>query len=286
MLLEQREQRGRTPTVSVIIPTSNSGRTLARCLQSIRKQGYSAAEVVVVDKYSVDATRRIAEEFGATVILHRGNQAAARNVGLAHARGEYVLFLDSDQQLDARVLEACVGTCRTRGVAAVKIPECFVGQGFWSRCSALWKNSVVDAWGPRGGIPRFYKRDALLQSTAFNEALGVWEDRELHQRLTSHGVQDAWCRSRVFHYEVDALPKVIRKYVAYGGAIAAVKEGGIRTPYAATMRLTLATLRHVVTKPRSTVGTVLGCLVLVGVKGLSVALGFLLRPGRSGLQGM
>lgn len=282
-LLEQREALD-VPVVSVIIPTSNSGKTLSRCLQSIRKQAYSATEVVVVDNYSADETRRIAAKFGARVILHRGNQAAARNVGLAHTRGEYVLFLDSDQQLDPHVLEECFGTCLKRGVAAVKIPECFVGRGFWSRCSALWKNSVVRAWGPRGGIPRFYHRDALRQSKAFSEELGVWEDLELHQRLKSQGVQDAWCESRVVHYEADSLPKVIRKYVSYGGAIAAFKEGSTRAPHAASMRLTLATLLHLFRKPGSRVGTLLGCVVLVGVKSLSVALGFLVRPGRSSLK--
>lgn len=275
-----------SPYVSVIVPTSNSGKTLPRCLQSIRNQAAAVKEVVVVDNYSEDETRRIAEDFGAKVILHRGNQAAARNVGLAHSRGDYVLFLDSDQQLDDRVIEECFGTCLKRGVEAVKIPECFVGLSFWSRCSALWKNSVVNAWGPRGGIPRFYRRDALRQSAAFSEELGVWEDLELHQRLKAQGVKDAWCKSRVIHYEMDSLPKVIRKYMSYGGAIATFKGGPIRAPHVSSLRLTLSTLLHLFKKPSSTVGTLLGCVVLVGVKSLSVALGVLIRPGRSGPKEM
>ena len=86
--------------VSVVVPTYNSAKSLPICLEAVRRQKYPYTELLVVDNYSNDDTRSIAETFGANVILHRGTQAAARNVGLAQSKGSYVLFVDSDQQLD------------------------------------------------------------------------------------------------------------------------------------------------------------------------------------------
>jgi len=277
MSLESSEQLERSLYVSVIIPTYDSAKTLSICLESITNQVYPLKEVLVVDNYSDDDTRRIAKSFGAKVILHRGNQSAARNVGLANSRGDYVLFLDSDQQLDANVILGCVLTCLTCGTEAIKIREYFIGLNFWGRCSALWKNSMVAAWGGRGGIPRFYRRDVLLRSAAFNEGLRYWEDLELYQRIKSRGVREAWCINRVIHYELDSLRSVIRKYVSYGRSIAAFKGSPIQAPYTSTIRLTLSTLVHLIKKPSRSVNVFLGCLILVGVKSLNVAQGFLLN---------
>ena len=82
--------------VSIIIPTYNSSKSLPLCLEAIRRQKYPYKEVLVVDNYSEDETRRIAENLGANVILHRGTPAVARNVGIIRSKGDYVLFLDSD----------------------------------------------------------------------------------------------------------------------------------------------------------------------------------------------
>ena len=284
MSLERSEQLDRSLYVSVIIPTYNSAKTLSRCLRSIKNQVYPLTEVVVVDNYSEDETRRVASGFGAKVILHRGNQSAARNVGLAHSRGAYVLFLDSDQQLDATVLMGCVLTCLICGMEAIKICEHFIGLTFWGRCSALWKNNMVAAWGGRGGIPRFYCRAKLLQSAAFNEGLRFWEDFELYQRIKLQGVREAWCLTRVIHYELDSLRSVIRKYVSYGRSIATFNGSPIQAPYVATIKLTLVTLVHVIKQPGRSVSVFLGCLLLVGVKSLNVALGVLLSLARSSLK--
>lgn len=57
-------------------------------------------EIIVVDTGSVDATPSIARSFGAVVIDHpwQGDFAAARNAGLAHARGEWILYIDADER--------------------------------------------------------------------------------------------------------------------------------------------------------------------------------------------
>ena len=268
---------GKKVYVSVIIPTYNSAKSLPFCLKALRRQKYQYKEVLVVDNYSKDETRRIAENFGANVILHRGTQAAARNIGLAHSKGSYVLFLDSDQQLNGGVVENCVSTCSTRRVEAVKIPEVFVGLNFWGKCSVLWKNRMVKACGFHRGIPRFYKKRALLQLSAFNDKLRWWEDLELYQRLKLAGLREAWCRERVIHYENDSLQNMIRKYLSYGQSIVAFRSNPAKAPYVSTFRLTLSTMAQTLRDPGKSLSVFLGCLFLVTVKSLSASLGFLSR---------
>lgn len=262
--------------ISVIIPTYESANVLERCLRSLDGQNLPIDEVIVVDCFSSDNTREIASKFGAEVVVAAGTQAAARNVGLANSKGNYVLFLDSDQQLDNSVVEDCVLACLTYGVEAVEIPEAFVGLNFWGVCSALWKNRMVKAWGRRGGIPRFYKRTTLLESGAFNDRLRFWEDLELYQRLKVAGLREARCRGRIIHYEADSLRNVIRKYVSYGRSIAEFRGNQAKAPYASTFRLTLSTVTQILRDPGKSFSAFVGCFLSVIVKSLSVAFGFLL----------
>jgi glycosyltransferase involved in cell wall biosynthesis len=98
--------------VSVIIPSYNREQLLAETLQSVRRQTFARWEVIVVDDHSNDATLAVARDFAARdprfVAVRRkdprkgGN--VCRNEGLALARGEYVIFLDSDDLLEAECL--------------------------------------------------------------------------------------------------------------------------------------------------------------------------------------
>jgi glycosyltransferase involved in cell wall biosynthesis len=264
--------------VSVVVPTYNSAESLHFCLAAISRQKYPSMEVLVVDNYSDDDTRRIAKTFSANVILHRGTQAAARNVGCARSKGSYVFFVDSDQQLNDGVIENCVWLCSEFAVDAVKIPEVFSGLNFWGKCSALWKNSAAKAGGLKGGIPRFYRKEVLPKRTVFSDELRWWEDLELYQRLFSAGLREAWCPSKVIHYETDSLQNVIRKYFSYGYSITAFKRNHVKAPYATTFRLTLSTIIQMLKDPGRSFGVFSSCIFLVSVKSMSATLGFLSRP--------
>lgn len=93
------------PFISVIIPVYNAETYLPACLESILAQDYSALEVVLVDDGSTDASPAICERYVQEHkdwrALHTENQGAgpARNTGMALARGEYLMFMDSDDLL-------------------------------------------------------------------------------------------------------------------------------------------------------------------------------------------
>lgn len=261
--------------VSVIVPTFNSESSLCKCLKAIKGQTYLKLEVLVVDNYSRDRTRRIAESEGAKVLLCGGTQAAARNFGLSSSRGQFVLFVDSDQQLEARVVEECVKICVSEGVDAVIIPEVFVGLAFWGQSSAFWKNGVSKALGENGGIPRFYNRDVFLKLLPFNDQLRYWEDQELHQRLKAAGVKEARCRSFVLHYESGSLQDVTRKYLSYGRSVAAFEESADNAPYILTVKTTLSSLFEVLKNPGCSLRLLFGFSFLFLLKSLCAAFGFL-----------
>lgn len=87
--------------VSVIIPCYNHGRYLARAIDSVLSQPYSNVEIIVVDDGSVDNTREVAEGYPTVKYQYQQNQglSAARNTGIDHSEGSFLIFLDADDWL-------------------------------------------------------------------------------------------------------------------------------------------------------------------------------------------
>ena len=89
------------PLVSVVIPTYNHARYLARVLQSVLDQTYVNWEAIVIDNHSTDNTDEVMASFADPRIIYlkihnNGVIAASRNAGIRAAKGEWVAFLDSD----------------------------------------------------------------------------------------------------------------------------------------------------------------------------------------------
>lgn len=87
--------------VSVIIPAYNEEKLLPRAIDSVLKQSCLPQEVIVVDDGSSDRTAEIAKSYGGTIRCYsKPNEglAAARNTGISIALGEYIAFLDSDDE--------------------------------------------------------------------------------------------------------------------------------------------------------------------------------------------
>lgn len=83
---------------SIIIPTYNEEEYLPVLLDSIKEQDFTDYEIIVADANSEDKTREIAEEYGC-IVVDGGLPAVGRNNGAKVAKGELLLFLDSDLQL-------------------------------------------------------------------------------------------------------------------------------------------------------------------------------------------
>jgi len=90
------------PKLSFIMPTLNAASMLENCLASIVRQTYprDRYEILIADAHSRDATREIAKKHGALILDDNGqNMEEGKRLALAHANGEYVVFVDADNEL-------------------------------------------------------------------------------------------------------------------------------------------------------------------------------------------
>ena len=98
------------PKISVIVPLYNCIEYFPQCMDSILAQSFKDFEIIVVDDGSTDGSYELAEQYAKTngnvIALQQEHRFAgvARNTGMGHARGEYLIFLDSDDYFEENLL--------------------------------------------------------------------------------------------------------------------------------------------------------------------------------------
>ncbi len=99
------------PLVSIIVPIYNTARYLPACLDSIIAQTHQNLEIILIDDGSTDHSGQIADNYAKKdsriKVTHQKNQgqSAARNLGLTMVKGEFVSFLDSDDEIKPTFIE-------------------------------------------------------------------------------------------------------------------------------------------------------------------------------------
>lgn len=102
--------------LSIIVPIYNVVDYLQKCVQSLIHQNYSDYEIVLVDDGSTDGSSELAElihhQYSRVVLVHQENKglSSARNMGVNIAKGDYVVFVDSDDFWEPNVLESLMRT--------------------------------------------------------------------------------------------------------------------------------------------------------------------------------
>ena len=97
--------------VSIVVPVYNAGKYLKRCLDSLVNQTYSNLEIIIVNDGSTDNSKYICETYQQEderiLLLEQKNQgvSSARNFGLKHVTGDYVMFVDSDDWIEKDTCE-------------------------------------------------------------------------------------------------------------------------------------------------------------------------------------
>lgn len=111
------------PSVSVIVVTLNRPDFVRRCLNCLLSQSPRPDEVIVVDASADDRTRRVCDEFPSVLYLRNengfGRMTASRNIGLAHACGDIIAFVDDDAFAHAGWLANLLAPYADPGVGAV-----------------------------------------------------------------------------------------------------------------------------------------------------------------------
>ncbi len=97
--------------ISIIIPVYNVENYLDRCLETVVSQTYKNLEIILVNDGSTDSSGKICDKWALKdnriVVIHKinGGLSDARNVGMDHATGEYIGFVDSDDWINKQMYE-------------------------------------------------------------------------------------------------------------------------------------------------------------------------------------
>ncbi len=187
-----------TPEVSIIIPAFNARDTLAETLESVRAQTFHDWEAIVVDDGSDDGTRALADAFAArdprirAVSQANGGVSAARNRGLAEAKGRLGLFLDADDSLLPAHLERLTPLASPDTIAVcayayrkpdgARVPATFHA-GLADRAVAMLSDFCALAIHAA-----LVPLDAVRAAGGFDPALRTCEDWDLWLRLARFGL--------------------------------------------------------------------------------------------------
>ncbi len=201
--------------VSVVIATYNRRDILERALKYLFRQDYppDQYEIIVVDDGSGDGTQKMVEEKNPSCSLkylkhkERKGQSKAKNIGIDHARGKVIIFVDDDvfcppqfikqhmryhKKYDNVIVDGpAINTDRIESVFNDKKKRVLAFLDFWG-ASFITSNTSC-------------KKDSLVKAGRFDEEFGKkfgWQDRELGFRLRKMGVKRKKNRrAYVFHYK-------------------------------------------------------------------------------------
>lgn len=111
--------------VTIVIPCFNYDHFLGKAIHSVQAQQYRPFEIIVVDDGSTDDSAAVATRAGAKLIRQpNAGLGAARNAGLAAAKGEFVVFLDADDELLPDALKTGVAKLRADPAASCVVRRC------------------------------------------------------------------------------------------------------------------------------------------------------------------
>jgi GT2 family glycosyltransferase len=204
-LSHHRETALENATISVIVPVHNGGSAFRLCLLSLSRFQPTPLEVIVVADGDTQNSAALAKEFGFNVLSlpSRGGPARARNAGAAHARGDFLLFIDADVECPSdtvgRVRDIFQGHSTIAAVFGSYDDQPADG-GFLSQYKNLFhhyihQNANEEAftfWGACGAI----RRETFMAVDGFSEAYTspCIEDIDLGIRLKRAGYSIRLCK--------------------------------------------------------------------------------------------
>jgi glycosyltransferase involved in cell wall biosynthesis len=229
------------PLVSIIVPVYDRAALLSQCLRSIEQQTFKEWECLVIDDGSTDSSVHIANAFrerdsrfrAFTRGCRQKGAAACRNEGLQQAKGEYVIFLDSDDLLRESCLAGRVELIKKHAGCDFVV---FQMEGFTEApgdASLVWNIAKpapdllrflrLDApWSITGPI---WKTTALRRTGGFDETLPGWQDWQLHVAALLDGAR--YCRANTppdSFYRMHGIDKI-------GGEATSIRQVGPKARY-------------------------------------------------------
>lgn len=205
------------PKVSVIIPVYNTQEYLPQCLDSLIGQTLKDFELICVDDgsqdESLDVLKRYAERDSRIKVIaqENGGVSHARNVGMSHATGKYLMFVDSDDYIERKALERVWNAAQADDADIVV----FGGMSFptveWidqklkvrrTKYQNRWSEALMHENGSRPFMCNKAYRRAMLQEhgVEFYEKLRMGEDQAFQFVVFPLARQIVYIKDRLYHY--------------------------------------------------------------------------------------
>lgn len=197
MMEQEKDEKTIEKLVSVIIPTYNRKATLKRAICSVICQTYTNWELIIVDDGSTDGTEELVHDFISEKIYYiksEVNQGVCktRNIGIKHAKGDYIAFLDSDDEWTIDKLEKQLNEMHRKGT---KVAYCRFSRLYQDGKSVIKppKSRTEDLEGDLfyplllgnfiGTPTMIIAKDVLEEIGGFEESIKNLEDYELILRI-------------------------------------------------------------------------------------------------------
>ncbi|UCC91435.1 MAG: glycosyltransferase [Candidatus Aenigmatarchaeota archaeon] len=208
--------------ISVVIPVYNSEKTIEKCIGSLLNQTRKPDEIIVVDDRSKDRTSEIAKSFKNVTLLEKNHEgpAAARNLGAKKAKGEILLFIDSDCIADKNWVSEMVKPFENKQITGVQgiyktsqkgLMSRFVQLEIEDRYERMKKFETIDFVG---SYSAGYRKRIFLKFKGFDESFPIasGEDPELSFKLSKAGHKMVLNEMAiVYHNHVNSLGDYLKQ---------------------------------------------------------------------------
>lgn len=191
-----------SPSISVVIPCFNSRAWVSQAIDSVLAQQEVSVDIVVVDDGSNDGSHEVLESYGSRIkIIHQENSGVskARQVGAAHASGDYVKFLDADDLVPAGILrtfldvaskypgEALIGRSQEVGSAGEILSETMYNIGYRPAHLAPVKPEFLLTQATSSGL-WFLPRRSMPWNNLLDHRLSMGEEYKFCMGIIKSGI--------------------------------------------------------------------------------------------------
>jgi len=179
--------------VSVIIPTLNRSTTIIRAIESILAQTFKNYEIIVIDDGSSDNTKELISSYDLKYVFTENRGVSyARNLGVEMAKGEWIAFLDSDDEWLPTKLEEQIQYSNDKpDILLIHTDEIWIRDGVRVNPPKKYKKGGGDQFIPNlklcaiGPSTSMLKKDIFLELGGFRVDLPCCEDYDLWLKFTS-----------------------------------------------------------------------------------------------------
>lgn len=224
--------------VSIIVPVYKAEPYIRKCIDSILSQTFTNFELLLIDDGSPDNCGKICDEYAEldtrVHVFHKenGGVSAARNLGLDHAKGDYVCFIDSDDWIDPDMLETLIGWEQKKqtdllflGLKCESAVDCSDTMELLQKISGVYEgiNSVIKACYILetneifGWTCNKLFRNCIIQDhhIKFNEEISIQEDHIFTLAYLKYVTCLAIYSYFPYHYRITADSLTNRSYPYY-----------------------------------------------------------------------